>query len=125
MEEQVKTPHKIWAVVRQQFEGFHQWKDAPEEVSFLRNRHRHLFKVKVWIEQKHNDRDIEYFIFQRFVSLKIVDMADDLKLCQDQDGGASCETMATWLYYKIKEKYMKRQIKVEIYEDNENGAIAE
>jgi hypothetical protein len=31
--------------VRTSFVGVHQWKDAPDEVAFLRNLHRHVFKV--------------------------------------------------------------------------------
>ena len=36
---------KIFVVVKTEFEGFHSWEDAPDEVSFLRNLHRHIFHV--------------------------------------------------------------------------------
>ena len=66
--------------INTQFEGFHCWKEAPIEVSFLRNFHRHMFKVKVWIEVRSNDREIEFFMFKKDVNNIIKDFlyVDDL-----------------------------------------------
>ena len=48
----MKTSIKI----RTQFEFVHCWKDAPEEVQFLRYLHRHDFLVSCEIEVFPNDR---------------------------------------------------------------------
>lgn len=45
-------------------EGFHQYKDAPSQVSFLRNPHRHLFMIECTFQVSHQDREIEIFIMQ-------------------------------------------------------------
>ena len=34
--------------ITDKFEGYHKYVDAPEEVAFLRNAHRHLFGVRVY-----------------------------------------------------------------------------
>jgi hypothetical protein len=104
----------IW--ITTQFEGFHCYPDAPEEVKFLRNEHRHLFSVKVWISVKHNDRDIEFFIFKKFINSLIKENNFNYK---------SCEMISDDLYIKIKEKYPNREIRIEVSEDQENGSYKE
>ena len=104
----------IW--VTTQFEGFHKYPNAPEEVSFLRNEHRHIFHVKVWIEVLHNDRDIEFILFKRFINSIITQNQLDYK---------SCEMISDEIYNKIIEQYPNRKIKIEISEDQENGSYKE
>ena len=94
-------------------EGIHAWKDAPEEVAFLRNDHRHLFKYKVHIEVKHNDRDIEFFLFQR----------EMLEACATHPPYGSCEMRAEQLLEYLQNNYPGRNVSVEVSEDGENGAI--
>jgi len=103
----------IW--ITTQFEGYHKYPDAPEDVAFLKNLHRHIFKVKIWIEVSHNNRDIEFFQFKRFVE-EILD--DDLN-------NMSCEMIADKLYLNIYESYKNRKIKIEVSEDGENGCEKE
>lgn len=99
-----------------QFEGFHAYPEAPKEVEFLKNLHRHLFKVKIWIEVFHNDRDIEFFIFKTQVDT----------LIQNSDlYNASCEMISDYLYNKIKLTYPDREIRIEVNEDGENGSYKE
>ena len=105
----------IW--VTTSFEGFHYYKDAPEEVAFLRNLHRHIFHVKVFIEVFHNDRDIEFILFKRFVNKLI----NELVL----DNNKSCEMIADELAGHIKDKYPGRRLIIEVSEDNENGVRKE
>lgn len=102
----------IW--VTTQFEGFHRYPDAPEEVSFLRNDHRHLFKVKVWIQVTHDDRDIEFFIFKRQV---------ESMLTGGQMNYKSCEMMSDDLFDQISALYPFREVWIEISEDGENGSF--
>lgn len=51
--------------VRSQFVGWHKWKDAPEDVVFLRDFHRHVFKVELVVQVKHGDREVEFFTLQK------------------------------------------------------------
>lgn len=104
----------IW--ITTQFEGFHKYPDAPEDVAFLKNLHRHIMKLKVWISVKHNDRDIEFFQFKRFVESLIKDNSFDYK---------SLEMISDGLYALIIKKYSDREIWIEISEDGENGSFKE
>jgi len=103
----------IW--VTTQFEGFHKYPNAPLEVSFLKNKHRHLFGVKVWIEVFHNERDIEFILFKRFVESKLNGKCDN----------RSCEEISDLLHSEIVNKYPNREIRIEINEDKENGSYKE
>ena len=94
----------------------HKYEMAPDEVSFLRNLHRHLFKFKVFIEVRHNDRDIEFFMFKRFIESVLYIMKTDV-------GNYSCEHMADHINKCITKKYNGRKTKIEVSEDNENGII--
>jgi len=99
-----------------QFEAFHKYPDAPEQVSFLRNRHRHMFHVKFYIEVEHNDRDIEFFIFKKQV---------EILLSNSEVNDSSCEMIANYLHSKIKLAYPGRKMKIEVNEDQENGCLME
>lgn len=95
-----------------QFEGFHAWKDAPDEVAFLRDRHRHMFKVEVQWEVTHDDRQREFFIMQRETNAVLAAYVEEHKA----DVG-SCEMIARWLKEKLG------ACAVQVSEDGENGAI--
>lgn len=43
-------------------DGFHQYKDAPESVAFLRNTHRHRFTIVCEFRVHESDREIEIFL---------------------------------------------------------------
>ena len=80
----------IW--ITTQFEGFHYWKDAPDDVGFLRNEHRHIFKCKIYISVNSFNREIEFFQFQRFIN----------SLTQTNSFNfMSCEMISNSLYEKI------------------------
>lgn len=93
-------------------EGYHSWPNAPEEVAFLRNMHRHMFKFKATLGVNHDDREVEFFMFQREVSKSIT--------CVDNK---SCEMLARELCEYISSSYPGRYVEVEVSEDGENGAI--
>lgn len=103
----------IWVTTN--FEGFHAYKDAPEEVKFLRDIHRHIFYIKVYIEVSHNNRDIEFILFKRFIN----SLCDKL----NKQSLGSCEMIADKLYQDITSNYPGRFIKIEVSEDQENGCI--
>lgn len=101
----------VW--VTHLFEGFHSWPDAPDDVSFLRNNHRHVFDVKLGVEVSHSDRDVEFFQLQRKVAAYV-----DTNF-KGEMGHLSCEMIAKKLLVKFDACF------VEVSEDGENGAIVE
>ena len=84
------------------------------DVSFLGNAHRHIFHFKVQIEVFHDDREIEFIQFKRWCE----NLYNTGVLQLDQK---SCEMMADDLYKAIKEKYLNREIVIDVSEDGENG----
>lgn len=113
----------MWAEVKYCFEGVHNWPDAPAAVIFLRHPHRHMFHVTVWVEQFHDQRDVEYLLLRRYVELEIQQGR------QGWDVSVSCEWIAKWVYDKVKVHTStpteSRRVKVRVSEDDENGALVE
>lgn len=109
----------IW--VRTFFRGFHRWPDAPEQVAFLRNLHRHCFGVKVQIWVTGSDREVEFFILQSEVDFVTV---KQLGPALKGTPSMSCEMMAEYIAEKLKAKNYHVHF-VEVDEDGENGARVE
>ena len=86
------------------------------DVSFLGYPHRHIFHFKVWISVTHDDRDIEFIQFKRW----LLNLYKDSILALDYK---SCEMMSEDLYQQISQKYPSREIWIEISEDGENGSF--
>ena len=107
----------IWVVVKFQFPGFHCWPDAPEEVAFLRNRHRHIFHCEVAIQEVNDDRDIEFFLFKKELESGI-----PFYITGEND---SCEMIAQRIKGMVEKDHPGRIVMVSVYEDNENGAIVQ
>ena len=97
-----------------QFEGFHCWPNAPEQHAYLRARHRHIFHVRAFAEVTHHDRDIEFIAFKREMEQHVLSIKDDNKV-----QSWSCEMWASYLSNTFG------CYRVEVSEDNENGAIYE
>mgnify|MGYP000199627303 CR=1 FL=1 len=122
------TTAKRWIWVTFQKEGIHCYPAALEDpalatgdeydVSFLGYPHRHKFHFRVAISVVHNDRDIEFIQFQRWLENLYKD--DILHLDYK-----SCEMMSDDLFEQITASYPGRDIKIEISEDGENGALIE
>ena len=120
-----KASKMIWVTFRK--EGMHKYPAALEDpklktgdeydVSFLGYPHRHRFHFKVAIEVFHDDRDIEFIQFQRWIlSLySLGTLQNDFK---------SCEMMSDDLYVQITKKYPGRKIEIDVSEDGENGSHA-
>ena len=89
-----------------------------DDVSFLGYPHRHIFHFKVWIEVFHDDRDIEFIQFKRW--LENLYKEDVVQLDYK-----SCEMIADDLANEIQAKYPNRWIKISVAEDNENGCEME
>ena len=105
----------IW--ITTEFPGKHMWPDAPAEVGFLRHLHRHLFKVRVEVEVKHDDRDVEFFILKNKVNSLII---NELMPKLEKVKTLSCEHMGKFLWNLLGEFYTV--IEIQVSEDGENGA---
>jgi len=88
------------------------------DVSFLANPHRHIFHFRVWISVQHNDRDIEFIQFKRWLESLYNGQGSTLSLDYK-----SCEMMSDDLYNIIALKYPSREIWIEVSEDGENGSF--
>lgn len=86
------------------------------DVSFLGYPHRHIFYFKVWIGVAHDDRDIEFIQFKRW----LLNLYKDSILELDYK---SCEMMSADLYQQISQRYPGREVWIEVSEDGENGSF--
>lgn len=102
--------------VRWQFEGFHRYPEAPEEVKFLRDLHRHMFKCTAKIQVFNDDREIEFFMLQKELKTEFNSVH-----CNH----LSCEAIARRVARYLREHYPNRSIEVEVSEDGENSSIVE
>jgi hypothetical protein len=117
---------KIWISFRK--EGIHRYPAAATDpnlctageydVSFLANAHRHIFHFRVSIDVFHNDRDIEFIQFKRW--LEGLYSKDILEL-----DFKSCEMIADDLYDQISARYPNRAVIIDVSEDGENGCVIE
>jgi len=120
----VRPNKMIWVTFQK--EGMHKYPAAltdpalktgdEYDVSFLGYPHRHIFHFKVWIGVTHNDRDIEFIQFKRWLEnlYKGGVLQLDFK---------SCEMMSDDLYDAISSRYPDREIWIEVSEDGENGSF--
>lgn len=97
--------------------GFHRYPDAPNDVAYLRDVHRHVFKFKVMITVWHDDREIEFHMLKTW----LVSLYDEKVMNVDYK---SCEMLAKELLNKITDKYdcSARIVSVDVSEDGECGA---
>ena len=115
---------QIWVTFRK--EGIHCYPAAATDpklntageydVSFLANPHRHIFHFRVSIDVFHNDRDIEFIQFKRWLEALYNGSNTVLELDYK-----SCEMIADDLYIQIADRYPGRAVVIEVSEDGENG----
>ena len=86
------------------------------DVSFLATPHRHMFHFKVTIQVFHNDRDIEFIQFKRWLENLYAGGTLELNY-------KSCEMISDDLYEQIAARYPDRNIVISVSEDDENGAM--
>jgi hypothetical protein len=121
----IKNAAKRMIWVTFQREGIHKYPGADTDpklatgdeydVSFLGYPHRHIFHFKVAIEVFHNDRDIEFIQFKRWLENSFRDEVLQLD-------HKSCEMISDELYEYIAIRYPERDIEITVSEDGENGA---
>ena len=120
----VRPNKMIWVTFQK--EGMHKYPAAltdpalatgdEYDVSFLGYPHRHTFHFKVWISVTHDDRDIEFIQFKRW----LLNLYKDATLSLDFK---SCEMMSGDLYDAISQRYPNREVWIEVSEDGENGSF--
>lgn len=108
----------IWVAFQR--EGIHCYPAALTDpnladVSFLGHPHRHIFHFRVEVEVNHDDRDIEFIQFKRWLeSLYTGSLVLDHK---------SCEMICRELLTSVLDKYPHLNwISVTVSEDGENGS---
>lgn len=95
------------------FEGFHRYVNAPDDVAFLREWHRHIFHVKIGMEVSDLNREIEFFQFKR----KVKDFL--LEQYSGKYFESSCEMIARDIQSFFDATF------VSVSEDGENGALVD
>ena len=120
---QDRARRMIWATFRK--EGIHKYPAAATDpalatgdeydVSFLATPHRHIFHFTVAIEVFHNDRDIEFIQFKRWLEKLYAGGTLELNY-------KSCEMISDDLYEASAARYPNRDIEITVVEDGENGA---
>ena len=126
IKQDIRPNKMIWVTFRK--EGIHKYPAAltdpnlatgdEYDVSFLGYPHRHIFHFRVWLSVTHNDRDVEFIQFKRWLE----------KLYSSNEGVLSldyksCEMMSDDLYAQISQRYPDREVWIEIAEDGENGSF--
>jgi len=103
--------------IKLRFVAFHRWKDAPDQVAFLRQFHRHLFNVQVILPVEELDRELEFFMVQRDLQVFVNANLDD------REHDASCETFASLIgEYSLRHWPKLPFVSVTVDEDGENFA---
>ncbi len=104
----------IWVTFQKK--GFHRYPDAPEDVSYLREVHRHIFKFKVGVEVTHDNRDIEFHQFLNWLEGLFAESVLNVDY-------KSCEMIANDIYAKIEEEFGALRCFISVAEDGECGAF--
>jgi len=112
---------KVWVTFQR--EGIHCFPAAATDpkltdVAFLASPHRHIFHFRVAIDVFHDDRELEFIQFKRWLESLYVNTVLQLDY-------KSCEMIADDLYTQIAAKYPNRDVWIEVSEDGENGCYVE
>ena len=122
-----KGKSMIWVTFQR--EGIHKYPAALDDpklatgdeydVSCLGYPHRHIFHFRVCIEVFHDDRDIEFIQFKRWLEKLYSGDENRGVLVLDYK---SCEMICDELAEIINNKYPNRRMEITVSEDGENGA---
>ena len=126
IKQDIRPNKMIWVTFRK--EGIHKYPAAltdpnlatgdEYDVSFLGHPHRHIFHFRVWISVQHNDRDIEFIQFKRWLESLYNGQGSVLSLDYK-----SCEMIARELHATVVARYPGRETWIEVSEDGENGCF--
>jgi hypothetical protein len=96
--------------------GLHYWSEAPDEVCFLRSKHRHLFCISCFFEVGHANRERELLITQDVIEQYLCNKYPRSEHCIDF-GEMSCEMIAVDLVNNLG------CISCEVLEDGKGGTL--
>lgn len=113
-----------YVIIREHVAGSHQWEDAPREVNYLRNEHRHTFIYEVKIRVEHGDRDVEFFMFKNKLNSVLKTMYPNIDGIL-RFGRRSCEMISEEVFNKIKQMGFDNVQSVYFYEDGLDGGGVE
>lgn len=99
-----------------QIEGFHRWNDAPKYLSYLAEKHRHIFCIECEFSVDHNDREIEIITEQNIIEEFIRDKYGK----PAQFGNMSCEDIAADIL-----NFFSKCISCTVREDGYGGGRAQ
>jgi hypothetical protein len=112
---------KTTVIVKLAVDGLHNFPLAVQlfpEVSFLAQRHRHMFHFTAAKKVNHDDRDIEFIMFKRDILNKLSSYYNN-ETRTHEFGSKSCEMLAREILEHFDCEW------VEVWEDQENGAKVE
>lgn len=109
----VRSNPRIWVTFS--VPGIHRYPNAPDEVAYLRNEHRHIFQYKVTLEVTHDNREVEFHMLKNELTglFKSGVVKADYK---------SCEMLASDVMDYLDKNYPNRYAEVDVSEDGECGA---
>ena len=105
-------------IVQLSQEGFHNYPDAPFEVKFLADKHRHTFIIKLGYQVSHNNREKEIFLMRDEVRYVLTEFYGN----PCEFGSMSCEMIAQELFEHFEEDGV---CWVEVWEEETGGARVE
>lgn len=105
----------VWVTFQRR--GFHYYADAPDDVDYLKFRHRHLFKFRIGFEVTHDNRELEFH--------QELNWLESLFGTEIDIDGKSCEMLAADIHKHIVVRHGLIAHTVEVAEDGECGATVE
>jgi hypothetical protein len=109
---------KRTVIIQFDIEGFHLYPNAPEQVAFLADNHRHTFGVKCGYKVSHHNREKEIFIQRDKVKTELINSFG----YPCQFGARSCESIAEII---LESNEADGMVWVEVWEENTGGARVE
>lgn len=90
--------------------GFHSWRNAPEEVDFLEDLHRHTFHIRAKVLVGHTDRQVEFTLLkkeiEKYLKYTYTEIFDGLMF-----EGRSCEMLSLEMFEYLELKgYSVREV---------------
>lgn len=106
--------------IKSDITGFHKWAEAPRDVKFLADRHRHLFTIEVVLLTSSDNRAVEFFQAKRKLNSIITNTFEHNEFNEIEFGSLSCEDIAEAVCKGLGKSGL--QIKsVTVYEDMESA----
>jgi flagellar biosynthesis component FlhA len=108
--------------VKNIIEATHQYVNAPAEVDYLRNPHRHMLHIYTTVEVFDDDRELEFIKVKHAIQDYLQSQAEWNGYAYNM-GTNSCEMLARELLGALQTMYgLDRDMQISIYEDDENGS---